>query len=82
MSIDARVGWRPMPTHCMPTVRFTADAPGLYLTVMHPVVVMAFVVGRLETSGYIRESAPTAGHIQGYSGGSFPLTTGHIAQPG
>ena len=48
-SIDARVGWRPMPADGMPIVGFTPDAPGLYLAVMHAGVVMAPVVGRLAT---------------------------------
>ena len=47
--IDARVGWRPMPTDGMPIVGFTPDAPGLYLAVMHAGVAMAPVVGRLAT---------------------------------
>ena len=49
MSIDARVGWRPMPADGMPIVGFTPDAPGLYLAVMHSGVVMAPVVARLAT---------------------------------
>lgn len=49
-SIDARVGWRPMPAGGAPTVGFTPDAPGLYLAVMHSGVVMAPVVGRLATA--------------------------------
>ena len=49
VSIDARVGWRPMPADGMPIVGFTPDAPGLYLAVMHAGVVMAPVVGRLAT---------------------------------
>ena len=48
-SIDARVGWRPMPADGMPIVGFTPDASGLYLAVMHGGVVMAPVVGRLAT---------------------------------
>ena len=48
-SIDARVGWRPMPADGAPIVGFTPDAPGLYLAVMHSGVVMAPVVGRLAT---------------------------------
>ena len=48
-SIDARVGWRPMPADGAPIVGFTADVPGLYLAVMHSGVVMAPVVGRLAT---------------------------------
>jgi len=48
-SIDARVGWRPMPADGMPIVGFTPDAPGLYLAIMHAGVVMAHVVGRLAT---------------------------------
>ena len=48
-SIDARVGWRPMPADGMPIVGFTRDAPGIYLAVMHAGVVMAPVVGRLAT---------------------------------
>ena len=48
-SIDARVGWRPMPADGLPIVGFTPDAPGLYLAVMHAGVVMAPVVGRLAT---------------------------------
>ena len=34
-SIDARVGWRPMPADSAPIVGFTPYAPGLYLAVMH-----------------------------------------------
>ena len=49
MSVDARVGWRPMPADGMPIVGFTPDAPGLYLAVMHAGVVMAPVVARLAT---------------------------------
>ena len=48
-SIDARVGWRPMPADGMPIVGFTPDAPDLYLAVMHAGVVMAPIVGRLAT---------------------------------
>ena len=48
-SIDARVGWRPMPADGAPIVGFTPDAPGLYLAVVHSGVVMAPVVGRLAT---------------------------------
>ena len=48
-TVDARVGWRPMPADGMPIVGFTPDAPGLYLAVMHAGVVMAPVVGRLAT---------------------------------
>ena len=48
-SIDARVGWRPMPADGKPIVGFTPDAPGLYFAVMHSGVVMAPVVGRLAT---------------------------------
>ena len=48
-SMEAQVGWRPMPADGMPIVGFTPDAPGLYLAVMHAGVVMAPVVGRLAT---------------------------------
>ena len=49
-SMDAQVGWRPMPADGMPIVGFTPDASGLYLAVMHAGVVMAPVVGRLATA--------------------------------
>ena len=39
-----------MPADGLPIVGFTADAPGLYLAVMHADVVMAHVVGRLATA--------------------------------
>ena len=48
-SVDARVGWRPMPADGMPIVGFAPEVLGLYLAVMHAGVVMAPVVGRLAT---------------------------------
>ena len=55
-SVDARVGWRPMPADGMPIVGFAQDAPGLYLAVMHAGVVMAPVVGRLATGEIVAEN--------------------------
>ena len=59
-SIDARVGWRPMPAEGLPIVGFTPDAPGLYLAVMHAGVVMAPVVGRLATGEIVAGSEAEA----------------------
>ncbi len=45
--LSARVGARPMPADGDPIIGPAAEAPGLYLAVMHPGVNLAAVVGRL-----------------------------------
>ncbi|GAA2229865.1 hypothetical protein GCM10010413_28660 [Promicromonospora sukumoe] len=45
--LSARVAGRPMPADGDPIIGPVAEAPGLYLAVMHPAVTLAAVVGRL-----------------------------------